>query len=106
MIMTHQFWTKKFKGVEQHLKTTYLGPGEKPGEKELLTFNAKSFRSDVQYESLSLRAKTILTQPTWLRTDEDLQYIYRYTASVDILLSSEKSWQGFSITRRLRETTM
>ena len=78
-VMTHQFWTKKFKGVEQHLKTTYLGPGEKPGEKELLTFNAKSFRSDVQYKSLSLRAKTILTQPTWLRTDEDLQYIYRYT---------------------------
>ena len=77
--MTHIFWTKKFQGIEQHQKTTYLGPEDEKGERELLTFNVRSFRSDVQYESLSLRAKTILSLPTWLRTDEELQYLHRYT---------------------------
>lgn len=77
-VMTQIFWSKKFQGIEQHQKTTYLGPGDKKGERELLTFNVKSYRSDVQYESLSLRAKTILSLPSWLRTDEEVQYLHRY----------------------------
>lgn len=78
-VMCQMFWTKKIRGIEQHQKMTYLGPGEKNGERELLTFNVRSFRSDVQYESLSLRAKTILSRPTWLRTEEEIQYLHRYT---------------------------
>jgi len=49
-VMTHNFWNKKYQGTGQHQKTTYLGPGEKMGEKELLAFNVKSFRSDIQYD--------------------------------------------------------
>ena len=78
-VMMHQFWAKKYQGIAQHQKTTYLGPGDKDGEREFLTFNAKFFRSDVQYQSLSVKAKTILSRPTWLRTEEELHYIYRYT---------------------------
>lgn len=77
-VMTQIFWSKKFQGIEQHQKTTYLGPGDRKGERELLTFNVKSYRSDVQYESLSLRAKTILSLPSWLRTGDDIQYLHRY----------------------------
>ena len=77
-VMTQIFWAKKFQGIEQHQKTTYLGPGDKKGERELLTFNVKSYRSDVQYDSLSLRAKTIFSQPPWLRSDEEVKYLHRY----------------------------
>ena len=78
-IMKHIFWAKKYQLFDNFPKSSYLGPGEKIGERELLTFNAKSFRSDVQYETLSLRAKSILSHPTWLRTAEDVSYLHRYT---------------------------
>ena len=78
-VMMHIFWGKNYGGMEHNQKTTYLGPGERLGERELLTFNSRAFRSDVQYQSLSLRAKTILSRPTWLRTEEELQYIHHYT---------------------------
>ncbi len=90
-IMCQLFWSKKYQGIEQHQKTTYLGPGEKPEERELLTFNVRFFRSDVRYESLSLRAKTILSQPTWLRTEEEIQYLHRYT----IRLSCFNRYSGY-----------
>ena len=90
-IMCQLYWSKKFQGIEQHQKTTYLGPGERRGERELLTFNVRYFRSDVRYESLSLRAKTILSQPTWLRTEEEIQYLHRYT----IRLSCFNRYSGY-----------
>ncbi len=78
-VINGKAWMSGLHSNEGNL-TTYIGPGKNPGEKEFLTFNVGNFSNNKHsYNSLSLKAKTILMRPSWLRTEEEVKYICRYT---------------------------
>ena len=73
-------WTKGLRRAEQHLKT-YVIPSDGDGQvTETLTFNINAFKPETQScEALTPKAKAILKKPSWLRTEEELQFLHRFT---------------------------
>ena len=72
-------WTKGLQRAEQHLKTTVV-PGQEGEHCETLTFNVNAFKPEIQsWEGLSLKAKAILIKPSWLRTEDELKFLHRFT---------------------------
>ena len=74
------------RGLQKPVLRSYLSPGGLGDQKEILTFNINAFHPDVVcHENLSMRAKSILSQPSWLRSEEDVQYVSRYTIRLKCL---------------------
>lgn len=72
-------WTKGLQRAEEHLKM-YLVPGEEGTQGEPLTFNVNAFKPEIQsWEGLSPKAKAILVKPSWMRTEDELRFLHRFT---------------------------
>lgn len=72
-------WTKGLQRAEEHLKMTVI-PGEDGMHGETLTFNVNAFKPEIQsWEGLSPKAKAILVKPSWLRTEDELKFLHRFT---------------------------
>ena len=72
-------WTKGLQRAEEHLKN-YVVPGQDGVQGEALTFNVNAFKPEIQsWEGLSQKAKAILVKPSWLRTDDELKFLHRFT---------------------------
>ena len=72
-------WTKGLQRAEEHLKM-YTVPGQGDGHSKTLTFNVNAFKPEIQsWEGLSPKAKAILVKPSWLRTDDELKFLHRFT---------------------------
>lgn len=79
MVKNQVVWKKGLHQAEEHLKT-YVVQQQGDSTTEALTFNVNAFRPDVQAcGGLSLRAKNILSKPSWCRTDAELQFLHRIT---------------------------
>ena len=72
-------WTKGLQRAEEHMKM-YAVPGQEGLQGETLTFNVNAFKPEIQsWEGLSPKAKAILVKPSWLRTDNELKFLHRFT---------------------------
>lgn len=72
-------WTKGLQRAEEHLKMTVI-PGQDGAHSETLTFNVNAFKPEIQsWEGLSPKAKAILVKPSWLRTEDELKFLHRFT---------------------------
>ena len=72
-------WKKGLQRAEEHLKDC-LVPGQEGLEGEALTFNVNAFKPEIQsWEGLSPKAKAILVKPSWLRTEDELRFLHRFT---------------------------
>ena len=72
-------WTKGLQRAEEHLKMTVV-PGQEGAHSETLTFNVNAFKPEIQsWEGLSPKAKAILVKPSWLRTEDELKFLHRFT---------------------------
>ena len=72
-------WTKGLQRAEEHLKN-YVVPGRDGVQGEALTFNVNAFKPEIQsWEGLSQKAKAILVKPSWLRADDELKFLHRFT---------------------------
>lgn len=72
-------WKKGLQRAEEHLKM-YVVPGGEGGESEALTFNVNAFKPEIQsWEGLSPKAKAILVKPSWMRTEDELKFLHRFT---------------------------
>ena len=72
-------WKKGLQRAEEHLKL-YVVPGGEGGQSETLTFNVNAFKPEIQsWEGLSPKAKAILVKPSWMRTEDELKFLHRFT---------------------------
>lgn len=80
MVKNQMMWTKSLaKDAEEHLKT-YVVNDTAGGEAHTLTFNVNAFRPDIQsFTGLTPNAKAILVKPSWLRSENELRYLYNFT---------------------------
>ena len=71
-------WKKGLERAEEHLKTVV--PTSFDSQTDTLTFNVNAFKPEIQsYGALSLRAKAILMQPSFNRSEEELKFIHQFT---------------------------
>ena len=69
-------WKKGLERAEEHLKTVV--PTSFDSQTDTLTFNVNAFKPEIQsYGALSLRAKAILMQPSFNRSEEELKFIHQ-----------------------------
>ena len=72
-------WKKGLQRAEEHLKM-YVVPGGEGGQNETMTFNVNAFKPEIQsWEGLSPKAKAILVKPSWMRTEDELKFLHRFT---------------------------
>ena len=71
-------WKKGLQRAEENLKMTVIDGSGMHGE--TLTFNVNAFKPEIQsWDGLSPKAKAILVKPSWLRTEDELKFLHRFT---------------------------
>ena len=71
-------WKKGLERAEEHLKAAV--PTSFDSQTDTLTFNVNAFKPEIQsYGALSLRAKAILMQPFFNRSEEELKFLHQFT---------------------------